>query len=143
VNKALLYVLVQFAALGGILVTGRLVAPAPWLLALEAAGLALGAWAILAMGVGRVSIVPTPRADARLVTSGPYAAIRHPMYTALLLFTLAQVLAAPSGLRAGLWLTLLADLLFKLEYEERLLKAKFPEYARYAERTRRLLPFVY
>jgi protein-S-isoprenylcysteine O-methyltransferase Ste14 len=65
------------------------------------------------------------------------------MYTALLLFTLVLVLAAPSGLRAGLWLILLGDLLFKLEYEERLLKAKFPQYATYATSTRKLLPFVY
>lgn len=138
-----LFVVIQFAALGGILATGPLVAPAPWLLALQAGGLALGAWAILTVGVGRVSILPNPRASARLVTGGPYAAIRHPMYTGLLLFTLALVLAAPSGLRAGLWLLLLADLLFKLEYEERLLKAKFPEYGEYAAHTRKLLPYVY
>lgn len=138
-----LFVLIQFAALGGILLTGPLLAPAPWLLALELGGLALGAWAILSMGIGRVSILPNPRADGRLVTGGPYAAIRHPMYTALLLFSLALVAAAPSGLRIGLWLVLLADLAFKLEYEERLLQAKFPEYGNYAKRTHKLIPFVY
>lgn len=142
-SASLFFVLVQFFVLGAILLTGPLVAPAPWLLALEAGGLALGAWAILSVGAGRVSILPTPRADARLVTGGPYAAIRHPMYSALLLATLPLVIAAPSALRITLWAILLVDLLFKLHYEERLLKAKFPDYGDYVKRTRKLIPLVY
>lgn len=138
-----LFVLVQFAALGGILLTGPLLAQAPWLLAAELGGLALGAWAILSMGIGRVSALPTPRADARLVARGPYAYIRHPMYTGLLLFGLALVLAAPNPLRIAFWLVLLVDLVLKLRYEERLLAAKFLEYAGYRERTKKLIPFIY
>lgn len=46
-------------------------------------------------------------------------------------------------LRELIWLILLADLLLKLRYEERLLSARFPTYLAYQQTTHRLLPFVY
>jgi protein-S-isoprenylcysteine O-methyltransferase Ste14 len=141
--KPAIFVIIQFAALGAILLTGPLFAPGAVLLAIELAGLALGAWAVLSMGISRVSIFPTPRAGAQLVARGPYAFIRHPMYSALLLFTLPIVIAAPTPLRMGLWLTLLVNLVFKLHYEESLLVSQFPGYSEYQQRTSKLIPFLY
>lgn len=141
--KPILFVFVQFAALGAILLTGPVLAADPALLALELAGLALGVWAVLTMGILRVSIMPTPQAQAQLVTGGPYRFIRHPMYSALLLFTLPLVAAAPSPLRIGLWLLLLVNLVLKLHYEEGLLLSKFKDYAAYQHRTHKLIPFIY
>lgn len=142
-SKANLFVLVQFAAIGAILLTGPWLAQ-PWaLLALQLAGLALAAWAILSMGIGNFGASPLPLAQGRMVQHGPYAIIRHPMYTSLLLFTLPLVLSAPSPLRIFFWLALLVDLVLKLQYEEGLLRNKFVEYPVYMQRTRRLLPFIY
>jgi protein-S-isoprenylcysteine O-methyltransferase Ste14 len=59
------------------------------------------------------------------------------------LFTLPLVIAAPSPLRIGLWVLLLANLTLKLHYEEGLLRSKFPDYTAYQERTRKLIPFIY
>jgi len=86
---------------------------------------------------------PEPRANARLVTRGPYRWVRHPMYTSVLLIALAWVLDQPTFVRALVWLVLLADLLTKLEYEETLLAHRFPEYVAYRKRTQRLIPRVY
>lgn len=142
-SKANLFVLVQFAAIGGLLLTGPWLPQSPALLALLAAGVVMGAWAMLSMGFGNFGASPVPLAEARFVARGPYASIRHPMYTGLLLATLALVLAAPSALRMIIWLVLLADLLLKLHYEEGLLAAKFPQYAEYQQRTKKLVPFIY
>ncbi|MCL4257203.1 MAG: hypothetical protein KJZ53_01590 [Anaerolineales bacterium] len=142
-TKATLFVLVQFAAIGALLLTGPWLPQPPALLALMAAGLGLGAWAILSMGIGNFGASPVPLAEARLVQRGPYAYIRHPMYTGLLLATLALVLAAPSPLRIAIWLVLLIDLVLKLHYEESLLVAKFPGYAKYQVSTKKLIPFLY
>lgn len=142
-TKASLFVLVQFAAIGAILLTGPWLPQPPALLALLAAGIALGAWAILSMGIGNFGASPLPLAGALLVQRGPYAYIRHPMYTGLLLATLALVLAAPSPLRIAFWLVLLIDLLLKLHYEEALLAAKFPSYAKYQQATKKLIPFLF
>lgn len=141
--KSYTLVAVQFACLAAILLTGPLLAPQPLLLALEAAAVALGLWAVLTVRLDQVQIVPDPHPDAQLVRHGPYRWIRHPMYAAVLLGTLALVLAQPSPLRWVLWLILLADLLIKLHYEERLLVEHFAGYRGYMAASKRLVPYVY
>lgn len=69
--------------------------------------------------------------------------IRHPMYTSLLVLGADLVLGAPSLLRCLLWLALLADLVVKMSYEERLLAAHFSTYPAYRRSTWRIVPFIY
>ncbi len=136
-------VTVQFACLLALAATGPWFAPAPWLLALEAAGGGLGVWAVLTMRLHRVNIAPDVRAGAAMVAHGPYRWIRHPMYAALLLVGLAVVLAAPSPLRWGVLALLAVNQVVKLTYEETLLAVAFPGYGDYRARTKRLVPFVF
>lgn len=141
--KSILFVLVQFGTLGLIALTGPLFPSNGWLLALEFTGFLLGVWAVLAMGLGNLNILPDVMRHSRLVTDGPYALIRHPMYTALLLATLPLVINSFSIFRLSMWLLLLVDLLLKLNYEEGLLKNAHSDYAKYAEESYRLIPFVF
>jgi len=141
--RSYLLVLLQFAALLALLLTGPLWAQTPWLLAVELAGLALVLWALIAMRLANLHMLPDVRPNAQLVQRGPYRFIRHPMYSAILLATLALVIDTFSWLRLGVWLVLLIDLLIKLRYEERLLAAHYPDYQRYQQQTKRLLPWLY
>jgi protein-S-isoprenylcysteine O-methyltransferase Ste14 len=136
-------VAIQLTCLGLIALTGPLIASNPALFVLEAAAGWLGIWAIWTMRPGNFNVTPDVKPGARLVTTGPYRLIRHPMYTALLLGSLALVLEAPAPLRIALWLILLIDLLIKLTYEERLLMRDLAGYAEHRRRTKRLLPFVF
>ena len=136
-------VAVQFLALALIALTGPLIAT-PWpLLVVELAGFALLGWALWSLRRSPPHVVPDVRPQATLQIGGPYRWMRHPMYSALLLITLPLVVAAPSWLRAAIWLLLLANLNTKLKYEEQLLMARFPEYAAYRKTSWRLIPFVY
>ncbi len=137
-----LLVSVQFLCLLYLAVTGPWIADG-WLLVLEGIGLLLGLWAIFAMGVSRVRVLPDVRPGAQLVERGPYRWIRHPMYAAVLLVALALVLNAPWPGRWAALLVLALDLVVKLHYEEGLLAAALPGYAAYRARTKRLIPFVY
>ena len=136
-------VAIQFACLIAIVLTGPLLARHSVLLVLETAAVLIGVWAILTVRIGNVNVLPDPRQDAVLVQSGPYRWIRHPMYTALLLGTLALVLDSPSVLRWSLWIVLLIDLVIKLHYEERMLCEHFGGYDTYMAGSKRLIPYLY
>ena len=141
--RSLLFVTLQFGLIGAILLTGPVFAAHPAWLGLELLGALFAAWAVLAMRASRLRIMPEVAAGSRLVTGGPYRFVRHPMYTASLLVMFALILDRPSWPRAALGLALFAVLAAKLSYEERCLRAHFPDYAAYAARTRRLVPFVW
>jgi protein-S-isoprenylcysteine O-methyltransferase Ste14 len=102
----------------------------------------LGIWAIAAMGVKNTNIAPLVRQDARLVINGPYAFIRHPMYSAVFLTIWPLILDQYSLLRLTLGLILTVDLIVKMLYEESLLQKHFAGYEAYMKETRRLIPFV-
>ena len=111
--------------------------------------LALGLLLLVAAGLelGRsLTPLPAPRTDPTLslVTTGPYALARHPMYGAGILFALGWTIVFASVL--GLVLTVVLALLLRLKArrEELWLSERYAGYGAYRQRTRRLLlPFVY
>lgn len=111
--------------------------------ALTLCGCAFAAWARLTLGAnwsGR----PTVKVGHELIVSGPYAFVRHPIYTGLLLA------AAGTAVAIGKWscligLVLLAlAFLMKMSQEERLMLETFPQaYPDYRRRVRALIPGVF
>ncbi|WP_447972002.1 methyltransferase family protein [Nitrospira sp. Kam-Ns4a] len=141
--RSVLLVAVQFGSLALLLLSGPLLPAGAALRALLLAGVLLGLWAVATMDRRSFTVLPDVRPGGSLATSGPYRYIRHPMYAAVLLAALALVLDHPSVARLLAWAVLLADLLVKLHYEERLLAERFPEYRDYCARTARLIPFLF
>lgn len=141
--RSYLFVIVQFACLIYIALTGPLLATQPLALVLEIGAVLLGLWTLWTMRASRFHILPDVLAGAELVTHGPYRFVRHPMYLTLLWGALALVLNFMTPLRWLVWLILLVDLVLKLSYEERLLVARFPDYATYQRSSHRLIPFIF
>jgi protein-S-isoprenylcysteine O-methyltransferase Ste14 len=138
--KSWLLVGLQATILLALLATGPVWAGGRIAQGVEAAGVALGLWAMATMGSRHLRPTPEPAEGARLLRHGPYRWIRHPMYTATLLAAGALVVDHVSMARAAIWFGLVTVLVVKLRFEEGLLMAKFPDYADYARRTRRLVP---
>ena len=111
--------------------------------AVTAAGLSIALWARAILG-GNWSGAIVLKEQHELIDRGPYAFVRHPIYTGVLLMVLGTVTV--SGTRAGVIVlaTMVAGLIVKARREERLRTTHFPElYPRYRARVRaRLIPFL-
>ncbi len=136
-------VTIQFLLIGIIAFTGPLWPPGWSLRVILAVGGVIGLWAFYVMGLRQVKVFPEVAGQTKLIVRGPYRWVRHPMYTSVLLATMAWELGSPLTYRIILWVGLLITLLIKLQYEERLLMERFPEYEAYRGQTKRLIPFVW
>ena len=112
-----------------------------WIAAI--AGILLGLWAIGSNRPGNFNIRPTPRVGGRMIRSGPYGWVRHPMYTAVLACALACVIATPTAATWAGAAALLIVLLTKARLEERWMITSHPEYAAYRDRTKGFLPGLF
>jgi protein-S-isoprenylcysteine O-methyltransferase Ste14 len=103
---------------------------------LSAVGGALSAYVLLSLGRS-FSIMPQAR---KLVTSGPYAIVRHPLYLSEELMALGVLLLFFSPLAVLIAVVHWGFQLRRMVNEEKVLRAEFPEYAAYAEQTPRVIP---
>ena len=91
------------------------------------------------------SITLEVREGHRLITQGVYRGVRHPMYSALALYSVGQALVIPNWVAGLSNLVAFAVLLaLRVGAEERMMAQQFGnEYAAYAARTKRLIPHVW
>lgn len=79
----------------------------------------------------------------KVISTGPYRLVRHPMYSAFLLVLVATPLALGSYIAFPVFALLIPLLVFRAVNEEKLLRRQLPGYADYCLRTRfRLVPFI-
>ena len=106
------------------------------------AGLAFCIWARFTLGRNWSGVV-TLKGGHELIMRGPYAVVRHPIYTGLLTMFVATVIVL--GHVAGIIALPLVflSIWIKLRHEEKLMLQKFPDqYAAYQRRVKRLIPFI-
>ena len=137
------WVLAQFALMG--LTVGAGFLPPGWPEGLQAGLAALGAAISLVAGAAGVwawrtldraaSPFPRPRRGGRLIETGPYAFVRHPLYAAGILFFLGFTLAtSPTALLPLAGLVVLWR--NKAALEEDWLEVTYSDYREYRERVR-------
>jgi protein-S-isoprenylcysteine O-methyltransferase Ste14 len=123
-------------------------APSPWLFAL---GTVSGVSALILFrlthkALGKMwSVSLQLKQDHKLVTTGIYKRLRHPMYSAFWLMALAQALLLPNYV-AGLAGLLGFGFLFfsRIGPEEAMMQEAFgEEYSQYRTHTWRVLPYIY
>jgi len=125
----------------------RLTSYADWVawlgLAVTMAGCAFAIWARATLGSNWSSMV-TVKQDHELILRGPYAVVRHPIYTGLLL-ALAGTAIAVGEIRAFIGLGFaFTTFLWKSAAEEKFMRQEFSaEYSQYSQRVKRLIPFVF
>jgi protein-S-isoprenylcysteine O-methyltransferase Ste14 len=110
--------------------------------ALQVSGLAFAIWARLHLGRNWSAIVMV-KEDHELISGGPYAIVRHPIYSGLLLAILGKAIDH-GNLGGFLGLAILfVEWNRKALVEERFMAEQFgDEYARYCRKVKRLIPGV-
>jgi protein-S-isoprenylcysteine O-methyltransferase Ste14 len=125
---------------------GRVVPRLHWIpiaaLALTVAGCAFAIWARLMLGrnwSGRATV----KEGHELITSGPYALARHPIYTGILCAVAGTALAVGQWRGVVAFFVILFALLIKMSQEERLMMQTFPDsYPLYRQRVKALIPGI-
>src|SRR2546422_11776308 len=74
----------------GLLAMHAVFSPSAWVIAIQVVALLLGVWARVTFGRRSYHVAANPT-EGCLVTWGPYRYIRHPIYTAICVATLAGV----------------------------------------------------
>jgi len=143
-------VIVQWVLLLAVLVLGPAghegwryagaVALVGWALGIAGAGLGLAG--VLVLDCNRTGF-PRPEENSHLVQRGAYGIVRHPLYASVILLAAAWALLWESTAALGVAVLLAVFLDRKARCEERWLLARFPEYAAYRRRVKRLIPWVY
>lgn len=122
--------------------TGRVFGVGPLSIALQVGAGLLMLWARITFGK-RSFHAAANTTHGELVTRGPYAVVRNPIYLAVIVFVFAAAGARLDAEAVMLALGIAACMLVRIFAEERFLRATYPEYADYAKRVARLVPFVF
>jgi protein-S-isoprenylcysteine O-methyltransferase Ste14 len=86
---------------------------------------------------------PAIREDHTITRTGPYALVRHPIYTGLLTAVLGTAIATGSLTAFFVMFVILLSFVIKIRMEEQFLLEEFgDEYARYRREVKALIPFV-
>ena len=111
--------------------------------ALLVLGLAFSVWARIYLGRNWSGTV-TVKQQHELIRGGPYAYVRHPIYTGLLLAFIGTAIVRGEMAWCARGADRVRGLWRKLRLEERWMIETFgDEYRRYRERTAALIPFIF
>ena len=132
----------MLAGLSGLIWLHSLLSRSIFVIAIQSFALVLFLWARITFGRRSYHVGANPT-EGGLVETGPYRYIRHPIYTALCLFTgagAAAHLSWKTGLAFGV---ILLFSLIRIFCEESLVSERYPEYTEYSRRTSRMLPGIF
>ncbi len=131
------------AALVVLVYTDRVWGTGPISIGLQVAAGLFMLWARITFGLRSFHAAANPT-EGELVTSGPFAFVRNPIYAAVLLFTWTTVAVHFDGIAIACGVAITAGMLLRIVMEERELEAHFgAPYVEYCRRVKRLIPFVF
>jgi protein-S-isoprenylcysteine O-methyltransferase Ste14 len=109
---------------------------------LVAAGFAFTVWARVVLA-GNWSAEVVFKQGHELIESGPYALVRHPIYTGLLAMALGTALDYARPIGFALLIALCGAFWWKARQEEEIMSRHFPQaYASYKARVPAIIPFL-
>ena len=135
-------VAIQFVSMGAMLLLSRGIFYNALALSIFIVGLGIGLWALMHNKLGNFNIQPKLKENAKLITTGIYQYIRHPMYFSVFVMMLGLLIATPTLYEIFFFILLLVALYLKAKKEEALWIEENADYVAYKQRTKYFIPFV-
>jgi protein-S-isoprenylcysteine O-methyltransferase Ste14 len=140
--KSILLVAFQLIFIAYLMLSGRIIFFEILYLILTFIALIPAGWAIILVNT-KLRITPEPAEKAKLITSGPYRFIRHPMYATVISLTFIWLIFDFTYLRLVVYLLLVINMFIKMYYEENILLNSLEGYKEYISKSKRIIPFIY
>jgi protein-S-isoprenylcysteine O-methyltransferase Ste14 len=87
-----------------------------------------------------ISAFPSPTSNAKLINTGVFKLVRHPIYSSILISSFGWALYSNSLFRILIFVALFLLFEIKSNFEEQLLIKKFPNYHAYKKNTGKYFP---
>jgi protein-S-isoprenylcysteine O-methyltransferase Ste14 len=126
----------------GLVLTKSIFYNYPIIIGIQASAFVLMIWARKTFGRRSFHLTANPTKGG-LVTGGPYRFIRHPIYAAVILFSLPSVIVYFNIQTIVFVVAISCGSLLRIFMEEKMLLLKYPKYKDYSGKTKRIIPFVY
>jgi protein-S-isoprenylcysteine O-methyltransferase Ste14 len=92
---------------------------------------------------GMKSVFGTERSEPKVISTGAFSIVRHPIYTGAILFYLGATIITMSIASAAFWILIIIFYILIARYEERILTEDFgEEYLNYKKKTGLLFPKI-
>jgi protein-S-isoprenylcysteine O-methyltransferase Ste14 len=105
-------------------------------------GISFFIYTILHNRVSNFNIIPDIKENALLITTGTYKYIRHPMYFAVLITMFAPLANSLNVTNLFICIVLTTTMFLKAKKEEHLWHIESPEYKKYMQNTKMIIPFI-
>ncbi len=105
-------------------------------------GIGVFLYTLLFNRISNFNIIPDIKEDAKLVTTGAYRFIRHPMYFAVLITMFAPLTNSPNYINIAICTILTLTMFLKATKEEKLWHIESTEYKNYMQNTKMIIPFI-
>jgi protein-S-isoprenylcysteine O-methyltransferase Ste14 len=114
----------------------------PITIIIQLCSIAFMIWARITFGL-RSFHATANTTKGKLVTTGPYRWLRHPIYAAIIYFSLASIIAYPFIETIAGVVLIGVGLLLRMILEEKSLLSTYDDYAEYSKHTKRIIPFIF
>ena|SRR5665648_482832 len=137
-----LLVFLQFVLIGLMLLASHGFFSSIYTLPVFIMGLSIGLWALKHNRIGNFNIQPKLKDGSKLITTGIYRYIRHPMYTSVIVMMFAILISTPIMIELLLFLSLIVVLVLKALKEESLWVNNNKAYIQYKKNTKLFIPYI-
>jgi protein-S-isoprenylcysteine O-methyltransferase Ste14 len=137
-----LLVFLQFLLIGLMVIFSKGFFSSSFALILFVVGAILGVWALMHNRLGNFNIQPKLRENSKLITTGIYAFVRHPMYTSVIVMMFAFFVSSVTVVEILLWIILVVTLWLKAQREESLWLEHDEAYESYKNSTKLFIPYI-